>query len=96
MLTTIALKRCAAIAACLSVLALAGCGNESDGADTAEDPAGDAAGATTSCEYPSDGQEPAREVEAPEAEAPDEGTVTATMTTNFGDIGVTLDAAATP
>ena len=38
MLKTTALKRAAAVAACLSVLALAGCGNESDGADTAKDP----------------------------------------------------------
>ena len=100
------LKRLAAVAACLSVLTLAGCGNESDGADaasdttsespsTSESSAPEASGATTSCEYPSDGQEPAREVEAPDAEAPP-GQVSATMTTNFGDIGLTLDADAAP
>ena len=102
---TTVLKRLAAVAACLSVLALAGCGNESDGSDTATDTSSpsestsepaDAGGATTTCEYPSDGQEPAREVQPPEAEAPAEGTVSATMTTNFGDIGITLDAATTP
>src|SRR5215218_5863967 len=106
---TTMLKRLAAVAACLSVLALAGCGNESDGSDTATDTSSpsespsesssepaDAGGATTTCEYPSDGQEPAREVQPPEAEAPAEGTVSATMTTNFGDIGITLDAATTP
>jgi peptidyl-prolyl cis-trans isomerase B (cyclophilin B) len=104
MLKTTALKRGAAVAACLSVLTLAGCGNESDGAQTAtenssetpsasesSEPAADA----TTCEYPSDGQEPAREVEAPSAEAPS-GQVSATMTTNFGDIGLTLDADAAP
>jgi peptidyl-prolyl cis-trans isomerase B (cyclophilin B) len=103
------LKRLAAVAACLSVLALAGCGNESDGKvdDTAEDtssaspsestdPGAGAGGETTTCEYPADGQEPARDVEPPEAEAPAEGTISATITTNFGDIGLSLDAAATP
>jgi peptidyl-prolyl cis-trans isomerase B (cyclophilin B) len=35
-------------------------------------------------------------VEAPDAEAPSEGTVAATITTNFGDIGLTLDAATAP
>ncbi|PKH40462.1 peptidyl-prolyl cis-trans isomerase B (cyclophilin B) [Nocardioides alpinus] len=100
------LKRLAAVTACLSVLALAGCGNEGD-ADTASDtssaspsesessePA--AGGETTTCDYPSDGQEPARDVEPPDAEAQGEGTVAATITTNFGEIGLTLDAAAAP
>jgi peptidyl-prolyl cis-trans isomerase B (cyclophilin B) len=98
------LKRLAAVTACLSVLAFAGCGNEGD-ADNASDtssaspsdssePA--AGGATTTCEYPSDDQEPARDVEAPDAEAQSEGTIAATITTNFGDIGLTLDAAAAP
>ena len=102
------LKRLATVAACLSVLVLAGCGNEGD-SDTANDSSSAsespetsessdaaAAGKTTSCDYPSDGQDPARDVEAPDAEAPAEGTVPATITTNFGDIGLTLDAAATP
>lgn len=95
------LKRLAAVTACLSVLVLAGCGNEADG-NTATDtssatPSGPAAGGkTTTCDYPSDGQDPAREVDAPDAEAPADGTVTATMTTNFGDLGLTLDAASAP
>ena len=95
------LKRLASVAACLSVLVLAGCGNEGDG--TASDPAEDSpssssapAGETTTCDYPSDGQDPARDVEAPDAEATSEGTIAATITTNFGDIGLTLDAATTP
>ncbi len=103
------LKRLAAVAACLSVLTLAGCGNESDGAETAEDtssaspsestaeePDAGAGGETATCEYPEDGQEPAREVEPPAADAPAGGTVTATITTNFGDIGLSLDAASAP
>ena len=105
----VALKRFAAVAACLSVLALAGCGNESDGSGSAADTSSQTptasesessdtgtGGGTTTCEYPADGQEPARDVQPPEAEAPAEGTVSATMTTNFGDIGLTLDAATTP
>ncbi len=101
------LKRLAAVAACLSVLTLAGCGNESDGQadDTAEDTssaspsesadAGEG-GETVSCEYPEDGQEPARDVEPPAADAPAEGTATVTMTTNFGDITLTMDRADAP
>lgn len=105
-----ALTRLAAVAACLSVLTLAGCSDE--GGSTAEDPSSDsssespagseestdaeASGETVSCDYPEDGQEPAREVDPPSAEAPAEGTVSATMTTNFGDIGLSLDAATAP
>lgn len=98
------LKRLATVAACLFALVLAGCANEGD-SDTAREPSSSAqtsepsdaaAGKTASCEYPSDGQDPARDVEAPDSEAPAEGTVAATITTNFGDIGLTLDAAAAP
>lgn len=102
------LSRPAAVLACLSVLVLAGCGNEGDGSSdtaqetTSESPSADssdspaASGETATCDYPSDGQEPAREVDAPSEEAPAEGTVAATITTNFGDIGLTLDAADAP
>lgn len=105
-----ALLRPAAALACASVLLLAGCGNESDGSsDSAEDTSsasadpssGESSGATTdgktvSCDYPADGQDPVKDVEAPGAEAIAEGTVTATMATNFGDITVTLDRADAP
>ena len=100
------LKRLATVAACLSVLALAACGNEGDGdaSDTAKDPASSTSesmsespsGETTSCDYPADGQDPARDVDAPSADAPAEGTVTAVMTTNFGDITLTMDRADAP
>ena len=110
MLKTTALKRGAAVAACLSVLAFAGCGNEGDGNDTATDTTSEtpsqspsasessapAAGGTTTCEYTSDGQDPARDVDPPKPEAPTGDTVAATITTNFGDIGLTLDAASAP
>jgi peptidyl-prolyl cis-trans isomerase B (cyclophilin B) len=68
--------------------------SESPDSSESSDPA--ATGKTVTCEYPSDGQEPARTVEAPDSEAPAEGAVAATITTNFGDIGLTLDAAAKP
>lgn len=103
------LKRPAAVLACLSVLVLAGCGNERDAdTDTATNPTsaspsetGDssepaASGETATCDYSADGQEAAREVDVPDTEATAEGTLTATMTTNFGDIGLTLDAATAP
>jgi peptidyl-prolyl cis-trans isomerase B (cyclophilin B) len=100
------LKRLATVAACLSVLALAACGNEGDGdaSDTAKDPASSTSestsespsGETTSCDYPADGQDPARDVDAPSGDAPAEGTVTAVMTTNFGDITLTMDRADAP
>ena len=97
-----ALKRPAAVLACLSVLLLAGCSDSGD--DTASDPASSsespsettASGETVTCEYPEDGREAAREVEVPDAEAQAEGTIAATITTNFGDVGLTLDAASAP
>lgn len=92
------LKRSAAIVACLSVLVLAGCGQESDDAPATEatETAPEASGETASCDFPEDGQGAAKEVDAPEAEVPAEGTVTATIASNQGDIGLTLDAGATP
>lgn len=109
------LKRLATVAACLSVLALTACGNESDGDDTAADPSSEtssetssespsesssespeAGGETTTCDYPADGQDAARDVEAPAGDAPATGTATAVITTNFGDITLTMDRADAP
>ncbi len=93
------LKRSAAIVACLTVLMFAGCGqSEEDGAaDKGTDPSStEANGATAKCDYPDSGQEAARKVELPAGEAPSEGTVTATISTNQGDIGLTLDRAKAP
>ena len=97
MLATIGgmLKRSAATVACLSVLLFAGCGQENDDAP-AEEATDAASGQTAACDYPDDGRGAAKEVEAPDAEAPAEGTVAATITTNQGDIGLELDAATTP
>lgn len=89
------LKRLAALSAVLlSASLLAACGGESG--DTAKDPAASDSGATVTCEYPEDGSEAAREVEAPPEEATAEGTVTATVATNRGDIVLTLDREKAP
>lgn len=104
------LKRTAAIAACLSVLSLTGCGSESD--SKAEDPAApsssnapeesesasstEAAGKTVECDYPESPQPAAKEVEPPSSEAPAEGTVDLVVKTTAGDIGITLDQEKAP
>ncbi len=80
------LKRTVAIAACLSVLSLAGCGDDKEPA---------AASKTTTCEYPASG-EAAKEVDLPDTKVPAEGTVAATITTNQGELGLSLDRAAAP
>jgi len=104
------LRKSAAVAACLSVMFLAGCGNEGDGqgddpadettssspTESTEDSGDAAAGTTVECEYPTEGQEAAKEVEPPPAEAPAEGTLDLTVATTAGDIGITLDQAKAP
>ena len=49
-----------------------------------------------SCDYPSDGGEPAKEVDAPAADAPDTGEATAVIATSAGDVDITLGREATP
>lgn len=90
------LKRLAVVSAtCLSMTFLAACGEDSS--DSAKDPAAaDSGVATVTCDYPEDGREAARDVEAPPTEAPSEGTVEATIVTNRGDIGLTLDREKAP
>lgn len=95
-----------ATAALLALSLLAACGNEADndeavdpstGASSESEAAGEepAAGGTT-CDYPEDGSEPAKDVEPPPAEATASGTVDATISTNVGDIAVELDADGAP
>ena len=104
MLATIGamLKRSAAIVACLSVLVLAGCGQENEDApadeatESTSTSAPEESGETASCDFPEDGQGAAKEVDPPEADVPAAGTVTATVATGQGDIGLTMDAGATP
>ena len=104
------LKRTAAVAACLSVLALTGCGSESD--TKAEDPGAPSSsnapeesesasgtaetGETVECEFPESPQPAVKEVEPPSSEAPAEGTVDVVVTTTAGDIGITLDRQKAP
>ena len=52
---------------------------------------------TVTCEYEDDGQEPARDVEAPNGEdVSTDGKVTVTLATNHGDIGLSLDRQLAP
>jgi peptidyl-prolyl cis-trans isomerase B (cyclophilin B) len=99
------LKRSAAIVACLSVLVLAGCGQENEDApaDEATESTSEStqstpeeSASTASCDFREDGRGAAKKVDPPEAEVPATGTVTATVTTGQGDIGLTMDAGATP
>lgn len=95
------LRRVALPLVLLGALALAGCG---DGTDTATDagssPTASASGSatvrTTSCDYPTNGQAAAKDVQPPSSDAPAEGTVDVTLKTNAGDIPITMDAGATP
>jgi len=50
----------------------------------------------TPCSYDSDGSSPAKQVDPPPSSATLTGQVTGTMTTNLGDIDLTLDADKTP
>lgn len=81
------LKRCLAMLAALSVLSLAACSDSDDGEG------GDSAAADeVTCDYSSDGQEPARQVEPPPSEPEVSGKVEVTIKTNIGDLNATLDA----
>ncbi len=97
-----------ATAALLSVLVLAGCGAD-DGGETAADrgaskptaspttpDAPTSEGATGSCEYTPEGQEPARKVDLPSSKPTVSGEVPVLIATSFGDLRATLDADATP
>lgn len=48
------------------------------------------------CQYPTDGSQPAKEVEPPPSQPTASGDVAVTIATSAGDIDATLDAAATP
>lgn len=86
------LKRLAIVAISLSLPMLTACGGDEEAKDSSAAPDGK----TVNCEYPEDGRPAAREVDVPGSVAPAEGTTTATIVTNHGDIGLTLDRAAAP
>ena len=66
-----------------------------DGNEVASDPEATASFETVTCDYPDDSAA-AKEVEKPSTSAPKRGAVQVTITTNSGDIPVTLDSNASP
>src|SRR5690349_20189076 len=72
---------------------LTACGGD-DSPTKAADPNSSASG--TPCTYKSDGSSPAKQVDPPAATSTFTGKVTGTMSTNLGDIDLTLDADKTP
>lgn len=86
------LKRPLAVLATLAAVSLlASCGDD-EGSTASDAPEGDG----PSCTYREDGQEAAKEVELPPSNATVSGTVSGTIATNIGDIGLELDAEAAP
>jgi peptidyl-prolyl cis-trans isomerase B (cyclophilin B) len=72
---------------------LTACGGD-DSPAKASDPQASVTG--TPCSYNSDGSSPAKQVDPPPSTATMTGQVTGTITTNLGDLDVTLDAEKTP
>src|SRR5262245_24853757 len=88
------LRPIAAVALLVAVSGLlVGCSGD-DGDDTASDTGSDVK--TVECDYPEDAAGAAKEVDAPSADAPAEGTATVTLKTSVGDSTATLDQEATP
>ncbi len=100
------LKRPLAVLATLaSVALLAGCGDDDSSAGTGTDPGSSTSssssapageGTGVSCDYPTDPQGAAKEVEPPPADATVSGQVAVTFATSLGDLKATLDADAAP
>jgi peptidyl-prolyl cis-trans isomerase B (cyclophilin B) len=61
-----------------------------------DDDSSGSAGGSPTCEYPSDGSQPARDVEPPPGEPTASGDVDVTIATSAGEIAATLDAGAAP
>ena len=74
-----------------AALLLSGCGSGDGDDQSASEP-----GATKTCTYAADGQPPAKKVDPPSEDAATSGTVTLTMATSVGDLGLELDAGAAP
>jgi peptidyl-prolyl cis-trans isomerase B (cyclophilin B) len=105
-------KRLLAVLLLLAAGALAACGGDDSGDQTATDsvgagtspsagsqgtPQGDADPAAVTCDYPADNQIPAaKDVNPPPAAPTVGGNVPATLTTSVGDLQITLDAAKAP
>lgn len=82
----------AAPALLLLLASLAGCGEE----DSPSSTGGQAEAESLTCDYPSDGTSPAKDVTPPPAQAEERGDVPVTITTGAGDIDATLDSDAAP
>jgi peptidyl-prolyl cis-trans isomerase B (cyclophilin B) len=80
--------------AVVATYALAGCGGDDD-SDTAKDTSGSTPQGPA-CEYPADAQGAAKDVSPPPDHATVSGEVGLDLVTNAGDIGLELDADATP
>ena len=101
-------KRLLPVLLLLATAALAGCGDDDKGDDTAKDtstsnsaggdtPQGSADPADVTCDYPADNQSPAaKEVEPPPGKPTVGGEVPATLVTSLGDLKISLDAADAP
>ncbi len=85
------------LAAATMVLAVSACGSD-NGSDQATDQSSQPSRAATgpACTYSADGRQPAKDVGTPPDHAAVSGQEKVTIKTNFGDIGATLDADATP
>lgn len=82
----------------LALSTLAACSGD-EGGNEALDPAataGEPTVATTTCDYPTDGMDPSKPVEKPDAQAPKEGLVDVTVATSAGDIKAELTSDDTP
>lgn len=86
------LKRPLSVLATLAAVSLlASCGDDGE-TSASDEPAADG----PSCTYAEAPEEPARDVELPPTRATVSGTVSATMATSIGDIGLELDADGAP
>lgn len=85
----------AVLLAAVCASTFASCGD--DTGEATESSGGSSGGnASVTCDYPSDGSQPAKEVEPPPADATAGGSVDVTIATSAGDVGATLDAQAAP
>ena len=94
------MNRRLAVLLLVPVLALtAACGSSSDNKPKAKgtpSPSQTSAAGGGSCSYPTDGQQPAKKATPPSAKPTSTGSTAVTISTNVGDIKVTLDGAKAP
>ncbi|MDN5892628.1 MAG: peptidylprolyl isomerase [Nocardioides sp.] len=90
------LKRSLAILAALTLFTLAACSDDSSDDTSGTDDAASSDAASATCDYPSDGTEPARPVKAPAPEPTVSGEVNVTIKSNIGDLNLVLDADEAP